>query len=111
MRRFLGEPDRWEAVDHWANFTGKRTYYLYRVEGEEASADFRLAYRASLKRRKLSSKQAKQFLLTRKEMVSSVPDLSEEELAREDQLREELGKVGTMFQEALGRGYRTPHKG
>ena len=52
IRDFLGTPDGWEAVDHFRNTTGKRTYFLERVERAEASDAFGSAYQASLRRRK-----------------------------------------------------------
>lgn len=37
IERFLGAPDRFEPVDHSRNFTGKRVYFLERVELAETS--------------------------------------------------------------------------
>jgi hypothetical protein len=31
ISEMLGGPDRWESVDHYRNFTGKRAYYIPRV--------------------------------------------------------------------------------
>jgi hypothetical protein len=52
VKRFLGAPDRWGPVNHYANFTGKRLYFLDRVEQVEAAADFEAAFHPSLTRRK-----------------------------------------------------------
>src|SRR5207248_5395511 len=48
IRKYLGQPDRWETVNHWANFRGKRTYYLGRVETAEANSQFQRDYERSL---------------------------------------------------------------
>lgn len=54
VKKFLIKPDRWETVDHWANFMGKATYFVERVMQEESRAEFQRAFEASRKRRKLT---------------------------------------------------------
>jgi len=61
VKRFLGEPDGWEPVNHWANWTGKRTYFLKRVQIAEASPEFEAAYRRSVLRRKLTEQKIAAF--------------------------------------------------
>jgi hypothetical protein len=54
VKKFLGEPDWWEKVNHWANFSGKALYKIDRVILAECSESFSKAYAASIKRRKLT---------------------------------------------------------
>ena len=54
VQRHLGDEDRRDAVNHWANFSGKRMYYLERVEMAEASPTFSADFAKSAQRRHLS---------------------------------------------------------
>jgi hypothetical protein len=69
ISKFLGEADHWESVSHWANFTGKKLYFLSKVEGQELSQKFCEAYSISLSRRKISSKDALAYEVERKERI------------------------------------------
>jgi len=62
VRRLLGRPDRWGNVDHWKNWTGKRLYYLDRVEIAEGLPDFQKMFGNSAKRRKLEPVRIEEFL-------------------------------------------------
>ena len=44
IKRFLGDADLWLPVNHWANWKGKRTFFLERVELAEASVEFRAEF-------------------------------------------------------------------
>lgn len=57
IERFLGEADCWMSVNHWANWKGKRTYFLERIELAEASLEFQAEFAKSARRRKLSRSQ------------------------------------------------------
>ena len=63
VERFLGQPDRWLPVNHWANYQGKRAYFLERVQQVEASDSFQKAFERSLRRgRRVSQEQLAEFL-------------------------------------------------
>jgi len=63
VERFLGQPDRWLPVNHWANYQGKRAYFLERVQQVEASESFREAFERSLRKgRRVSREQLAEFL-------------------------------------------------
>ena len=110
IERFLGKADQWEPVSHWANFTGKRTYHLERIESAEGSDEFDKAYRASLLRRRITRERALVFRDVRAKTNDAVR-LWKALLTREEAQRVTLLKgVGEMFREARRRGYRTPHK-
>jgi len=47
-------PDRWETVNYWANFKGKATYFVERVLLAEHSPEFKRAFEASARRRRLA---------------------------------------------------------
>lgn len=110
IKRFLGEADDWEPVNHWANFTGKRMYFLDRVESVEQSEVFEKALLQSMKRRKFTkskiaaAREAQQSTagLVEKWKDSMTPEALEQALA--------LESAADIFKEARKRGYRTPHK-
>ena len=66
IARFLGSPDRWKPVDHWLNWSGKRTWSLERVKNAEGEQDFSEAFEKSAKRRKLSSERVRMMIEARK---------------------------------------------
>jgi hypothetical protein len=111
IRRFLGEPDWWKAVDHWKNYTGKRAYFLERVEAAEASAEFEAAYRASLKRRKIDPAEAAAFLVVREETAGAVQAWRKRLSPEDIRTRGILDAAARELQAARERGYRTPHRG
>src|SRR5688572_1927020 len=43
IKRFLGEDDYRESVNHWANFSGKSMFYRERVLAAERCEEFRSA--------------------------------------------------------------------
>lgn len=55
IRKYLGDHDRRDSVDHWANFTGRDMYWTARVELAEAMEQFEADFLASAKRRKLTA--------------------------------------------------------
>ena len=108
IRRFLGEPDDWEPVNHYANFTGKRVYSLQRVEATEADESFDCAFRASVKRRKIKNKAA--FIKERNKTTGLVNDWLQSQTPEQIETARTLEKVASLIEEARKRGYRTPHK-
>jgi hypothetical protein len=72
IERFLGEADLWLPVNHWANWMGKRTFFLERVELAEASEEFRAEFQKSARRRKLSRKQLAAIEKCRRETTGAV---------------------------------------
>src|ERR1035437_4435646 len=72
VRRFLGAPDRWAFVDHWANTRGKRSYFLERVQLAEALPEFHDAFLRSINRRNLSTYKLENFLELRKTTENEV---------------------------------------
>lgn len=55
IRKYLGDHDRRDSVDHWANFTGRDMYWAVRVDMAEAMPDFDADFLISAKRRRLSA--------------------------------------------------------
>jgi hypothetical protein len=62
VKRFLGAPDRWKPVDHYANWTGKRTFFLERIQTTEASPEFEYAFSRSIRRRRIKEEKHAQFM-------------------------------------------------
>lgn len=54
IEKFLGDEDRRDAVNHWANFSGKKIYLTTRVVAAEAMREFEVDFIRSANRRKLS---------------------------------------------------------
>ena len=79
IERFLGKPDLWMPVNHWANWKGKRTYFLERIELAEASPEFQAEFAKSARRRKLSKKQLTAFEKCRAESCGAVAKWRKEE--------------------------------
>ena len=74
IKHFLGEADRWESVAHWANFLGKKTFFLERIQVAEALPEFQEAFEKSIKRRKLSKKDIEEIFEMRKATENAVRD-------------------------------------
>lgn len=74
IERFLGEPDLWMPVNHWANWKGKRTFFLERIELAEASPEFQSEFAKSARRRKLSKPQLAAFEQCRSESRGAVQE-------------------------------------
>jgi hypothetical protein len=66
-------------VNHWANWKGKRTYFLERIELAEASPEFQAEFAKSARRRKLSKKQLTAFEKCRAESCGAVAKWRKEE--------------------------------
>ena len=112
VERFLGQPDRWLPVNHWANYQGKRAYFLERVQQVEASKLFQEAFERSLRRgRHVSQDQLAEFLRARKANHDAVNRWRDSLTEDEKRVAAVLNKVAEVFEEARQRGYRTPHKG
>jgi len=56
IRNYLGDEDFRTSVDHWANFSGRKAWFIERVNTAEAMPDFKERFVASLKRRTLPKK-------------------------------------------------------
>jgi hypothetical protein len=109
-RQYLGAPDRWASVNYWANYTGKRTYFLERVHLVEDSEAFQDAFTKSIKRRKIDHDEVNQFLARRRATRNDVRKWRES-LSNEDKREIALlAEAASLFEAARRRGYRTPHK-
>ena len=107
--RLLGREDRRDAVNHWANYSGKCMYAVDRVERIESLPRFQTAFENSLKRRNLdaalvSGVRRRIGKFQRAERWNDpFPSLDDR-----DRL---CVKLSGILQQARSRGYRTPHKG
>ena len=110
IKRFLGEPDRWATVSHWANFTGKRTYFLERVQFAEESSEFKESYLKSLRRRKINEKTAQGFISAREATSNYLKEWRESLSGQDIKTMRAVEEVSKIFEEMRRRGYRTPHK-
>lgn len=110
IERYLGDPDRWESVDHWANFRGRATYLAQRVMLVESQADFKYDFGASAHRRRLSREGLDQILAYRAQWNDKYSSLMKSAAAQKDPALEPLRKAAALFNDARSRGYRTPHK-
>ena len=110
VERFLHAPDRWGSVNHFRNYKGKALYYVEWVMLTESHQDFKAAYDASVKRRKLSSDTLAEIdaalVCGNDQYRVWLTSLSPEQV-RTMVFAEE---VAAIFEEARVRGYRTPHK-
>jgi hypothetical protein len=110
VERFLVRPDRWETVNHWANFKGKATYFVERVLLAEHSPAFKRAFEASARRRRLAL-QALTEIATARALVDDEYRAWLKTVTPEDVQRMLLiSEAARFFEEARARGYRTPHK-
>ena len=110
VHKYLGSPDSWAPVEHWANFTGKRLWHLRRVEGCEADSAFEKDYRASLKRRRIDPERESQFA---NEQARTRGQVAEWESHLTDADRKTLrvvAEAAAIMSAPELRGYRTPHK-
>lgn len=110
IENYLGEPDHWEAVNHWANFKGRATYFAQRVLLAESQADFKSDFGASVHRRRLTSEKLVQILAYRAQWNDKYGNLIENTWAGNDPKLALIRKAAALFEEARSRGYRTPHK-
>lgn len=102
IEQLLGEPDDWEPVSHWANFSGKRLYSLSRVSSIEASSKFQETFVRSVRRRKLSEQQIILFL--------SEQQNRRDEISPNESTTGPLAEAASLIHLARKKGYRTPHK-
>ena len=110
IENYLGEPDHWEAVDHWANVRGRATYFAQRVMLAESQAGFKYDFGASVHRRRLTSERLDQILAYRAQWNDKYGSLVENTLAENDPKLALIRKAAALFEDARSRGYRTPHK-
>ena len=110
IRRFLGAPDDWEPVTHWANFKGKRTYFLERVHLVEDSEAFDDAFLKSIRRRRVEQDAVDEFLARRRATANKVRKWRASLTNEDKRTMRILAEAASVLQEARRRGYRTPHK-
>jgi hypothetical protein len=110
IKRFLSGPDRWGTVNHWANFKGKALYSVERVMLAEANQDFKAAYDASTRRRRLSDENlaliGSERIKGNEQFLTWLKTLSPEQI----RIMLVADQAAEIFQEAIDRGYRTPNK-
>jgi hypothetical protein len=111
IRKFLDEPDRWEAVDHFLNYTGKRTYFLARIEAAEISDEFVHAYESSVRRRKIGAEGRAAFRAAREETLGAVQAWRQQLTPEDVEALGSLAAAADELEAARKRGYRTPHRG
>ena len=108
--RFLPNPDRWATVDHWRNYTGKATYFVERVMAAEQLAEFKKGFAMSIARRRLSRKEVNAFLRERTR-VDSMYRVWINTVSPDDvKTMVVFDEVAALFNAAIARGWRTPHK-
>lgn len=110
IERFLGAPDGYHPVDHWANFTGKRVFFLERVELAEASDAFASAFAASARRRKLAQATLDSFREAKRSTAGRLKLWRETRTGTDIQAEVLSGHIAETLGQAHRRGYRTPHK-
>lgn len=110
IERSLGAPDRFEPVDHFRNFTGKRVYFLERVELAETSHDFGRAFEASTRRRKLSTAAIDEFHMHRASTAGTLRAWRASLTGEDIKLHVLASDAAKSPHEAHRRGFRTPHK-
>lgn len=110
IQRFLGAPDRFEPVDHFRNFTGKRVYFLERVELAEVTKDFSDSFSASVRRRKLGHDTVAAFHAQRESTAGQLQAWRESLTGDDIKMHLHARDAAGSLQEAHLRGFRTPHK-
>jgi hypothetical protein len=110
IKNFLVSPDRMKSVDHWQNYTGKRCYFLGRVEETESEEDFKRAFVQSVRKRKLRPKVIEAMILSRKSTEGQVRQFADSLSERDQVLQNAINKYAAVIRDARNHGYRTPHK-
>lgn len=110
IQRFLGAPDARVSVDHWANYSGKRVFFLERVELAEASRDFLTAFDTSVRRRKLSPVAVEGFRSMQRSTAGDLKAWRESRTGDDIRADVAIRKATQVLEEASRRGFRTPHK-
>jgi hypothetical protein len=54
IEKFLGDEDRRDSVNHWANHSGKKMYLVARIEAAESMSEFEADFVISARRRNLA---------------------------------------------------------
>lgn len=110
IEKYLKEPDEWGTVDHWQNYKGKALYSLERVMQAESNINFAATYTRSVSRRNLSSETVAQIAEKRKNGNDAYRKWLKG--IKPEQVRDMIlvAEVAAIFNEAIARGYRTPHK-
>ena len=104
VRRFLVRPDRWGNVDHWKNWTGKRLYYLGRVEIAEGLPEFQKMFGNSAKRRKLEPARIEEFLGQRRRTQGLAKDTRDAMTADEKRISARVERAANLLFYSTPRG-------
>ncbi|MCX6244646.1 MAG: hypothetical protein NTU98_08065 [Bacteroidetes bacterium] len=75
INKFLGSAHFIKSVDHWLNYSGKRTYFLGCVEKIEKTEVFNNAYTKSFKRRNFTADENCTFSMAREKTAGKVKSL------------------------------------
>ena len=81
VSKYLGDEDERWPVNHFANFSGKRVWFLGRVEMIENTAHFKCDLEMSLKRRKLDTTKIDEMEACRQSTAGMVEKISPDDLA------------------------------
>jgi hypothetical protein len=110
IKQFLVHPDRMRTVDHWLNYTGKRCYFLGRVEEAEINLGFIAAFNRSLRRRKLGPQVVDKIFLQRKSTQGQVKQFVESLTDEDIKFSKVIHQAAAIIEEARNHGFRTPNK-
>ena len=72
INKFLGSAHLIKSVDHWLNYSGKRTYFLGCIEKIEKSQIFNDAFTKSFDRRKLTADKNRAFSKAREKTAGKL---------------------------------------
>jgi hypothetical protein len=108
--RFLPNPDRWATVDHWRNYTGKATYFVEKVIAAEQLVEFKNTFAMSIARRRLSRRQVNAFMRERSRVDSMYRAWIKTVSPDDVKTMVVVDEVVELFEAAIARGWRTPHK-
>lgn len=110
IKSFMPEPDRWGSVAHWKNYKGKALFSFERVLFVEKRDGFKGKFEKSISRRKLSEELVAQFAKTREEQNALYSQWLKSLKPEDVKTMLVAEEVTAIFNEAIARGYRTPHK-
>lgn len=108
--RFLPNPDRWATVNHWKNYTGKATYFVEKIIAAEQLTEFKEAFAASIKRRRLTNSQVDEAMQERSRVDALYRAWIKTVTPEDVKLMLVIDSAASIFEAARARGYRTPHK-
>ncbi len=110
IERFLVRPDQWEAVNHYLNYKGKATYFVERVMTAERHALFETAFKASVRRRRVSQDELLS-IQTERDRVNQEFHVWQQSLTPIDMKKiDAFEQIAAIFSKWRSNGIRTPHK-